>query len=132
MLRWTWRSDKGGIMREKLELKIVAIVAVLLLIGIFAAGFMVLTIEKKSLYSITGVGAEATAKIIAKDVERVMLEGRADLTKTLVDDLKGASGIEKISVFNFQGREAFNKDAPADRCRYDEENSRDEDGPENQ
>ena len=100
-------------MREKLELKIVAIVAVLLLLGIFAAGFMVMTIEKKSLYSITGSGAEATAKIIARDVERVMLEGRADLTKTLVDDLRGASGIEDISVLNFQGRAAFNKDAPA-------------------
>jgi methyl-accepting chemotaxis protein len=29
-----------------------------------------------------------------------------------VDDLKGASGIEDISVLNFQGREAFNKEAP--------------------
>ena len=100
-------------MREKLELKILAIVVVLLLIGISAASFMVLTIEKKSLYSMTEVGAEATAKIIAKDVERIMLEGRADLTKTVLDDLKGASGIEEISVLNFQGREAFKKDAPA-------------------
>ncbi len=100
-------------MRERLELKILAIVGVLLLAGIAAASFMVMTIEKKSLYSITGAGAEAMAKIVAKDVERVMLEGRADLTKTLVDDLKGASGIEKIVVLNFQGREAFNKEAPA-------------------
>jgi methyl-accepting chemotaxis protein len=99
-------------MREKLEVKIVSIVAVLLLIGICAAGFMVMTIEKKSLYNVTGSGAEATAKIVAKDVERVMLEGRADRTKTLLDDLRGASGIENISVFNYQGREAFNKDAP--------------------
>ncbi len=100
-------------MREKLELKILTIVSVLLLVGISAASFMVLTIEKKSLYSITGTGAEAMAKIVAKDVERIMLEGRADRTKTLVDDLKSASGIEKIVVLNFQGREAFNKEAPA-------------------
>ncbi|MBS1114501.1 MAG: methyl-accepting protein RppA [Nitrospirae bacterium] len=100
-------------MREKLELKILALVIILLLIGICAAAFMVLTIEKKSLYSMTEVGAEATAKIIARDVERIMLEGRADLTDTLLDDLKGASGIEGISVLNYQGREAFKKDAPA-------------------
>ena len=98
-------------MREKLELKILAIVVVLLLIGIAAASVMVLTIEKESLYSTTKMGAKATAKIIAKDVERVMLEGRADLTKTVLDDLKGASGIVEISVLNFQGREAFRKDA---------------------
>ncbi|MFZ2196658.1 MAG: methyl-accepting chemotaxis protein, partial [Thermodesulfovibrionales bacterium] len=100
-------------MREKLELKILAIVAVLLLIGISAASFMVLTIEKKSLYNTTRTGAKAAAKIIARDVERVMIEGRADLTKTVVDDLKGASGIEDIAVLNFQGREAFRRDAPA-------------------
>ncbi len=100
-------------MREKLELKILAIVAILLLMGITAASFMVMTIEKKSLYSTTKMGAKAAAKIIAKDVERVMLEGRADLTKTVLDDLKGASGIEDISVLNFQGREAFKEDAPA-------------------
>jgi phosphate/phosphite/phosphonate ABC transporter binding protein len=99
-------------MREKLELKILTMVAILLLIGISAASYMVLTIEKKSLYGKTRMGAKAVANIIARDVERVMLEGRADLTKTVVDDLKGASGIEDISVLNFQGREAFRMDAP--------------------
>ncbi len=100
-------------MREKLELKILSLVVLLLLTGILAAGFMVLTIEKESLYSISGTGSETTANVIAKDVERTMLQGRADLTKTLLDDLKSASGIEEIAVLNFQGREAFNSDAPA-------------------
>jgi methyl-accepting chemotaxis protein len=100
-------------MREKLELKILSLVVALLLAGICAAGFMVLTIEKKSLYSITKAGSEATANIIVKDVERTMLEGRADLTKALVHDLKGIGGVEDISVMNYEGREAFNRDAPA-------------------
>jgi methyl-accepting chemotaxis protein len=51
-------------MREKLELKILALVVILLLIGIFAAGFIVLTVEKKSLYSIAEVGAEATNLVL--------------------------------------------------------------------
>jgi phosphate/phosphite/phosphonate ABC transporter binding protein len=99
-------------MREKLELKILALVVVLLLVGIIAAGFMVLTIEKKSLYSITEASSEATAKVIAKDVERSMLEGRADLAKALMAELKGASGAEEVSVLNYAGRPAFEKDAP--------------------
>ncbi|MDH4231031.1 MAG: phosphate/phosphite/phosphonate ABC transporter substrate-binding protein [Nitrospirota bacterium] len=99
-------------MREKLELKILSLVVLLLLLGIVAAGFMVLTIEKESLYSISEAGSEATANVIAKDVERTMLEGRADLTKTMISDLRGASGIEEIAVLNFEGREAFNSEAP--------------------
>ncbi len=100
-------------MREKLELKILALVVSLLLIGIIAAGFMVLTIEKKSLYSITEASSEATAKVIAKDVERTMLEGRADLAKAMLQELKGASGAEEISLINYAGRAAFEKNAPA-------------------
>ncbi|MDA8434028.1 MAG: hypothetical protein M0Z60_13865, partial [Nitrospiraceae bacterium] len=99
-------------MREKLELKILALVVSLLLIGIIAAGFMVLTIEKKSLYSITEASSEATAKVIAKDVERTMLEGRADLAKAMLQELKGASGAEEISLINYAGRSAFEKNAP--------------------
>lgn len=99
-------------MGERLELKILTLVVSLLLIGIFAAGFMVLTIEKASLYSITEASSEATAKVIAKDVERTMLEGRADITKSLIDDLKGESGIEEIEVLNHEGRPAFSPQAP--------------------
>jgi phosphate/phosphite/phosphonate ABC transporter binding protein len=104
---------KGGFMREKLELKILTLVVSLLLIGIFAAGFMVMTIEKKSLYSITEKGAETTARLIVRDVERIMLEGRADLTESFIRELKAASDIEDISVWNYQGREAFDQDGPA-------------------
>lgn len=100
-------------MREKLELKILFVVVILLLIGIIVAGIMVMTIEKKSLYSLTESSSEVTANIIAKDVERTMLEGRADVTKTLVDELKTVSGLEELLVLNFEGREAFNRDAPA-------------------
>ena len=61
------------------------------------------------MYSITRESSETTAKIIAADVERTMLEGRADLTKIfLVSDMKKASGIEDISVlWSYEGREAF-------------------------
>jgi methyl-accepting chemotaxis protein len=100
-------------MREKLELKILALVLSLLLIGIIAAGLMVLTIEKKSLYSITEASSEATARVIAKDVERTMLEGRADLAKGMLQELKGASGAEEISLINHAGRPAFEQNAPA-------------------
>ncbi len=100
-------------MREKLELKILSLVVALLLIGIISAGFMVMVVEKRSLYNLTETSSELAANIIAKNVERTMLEGRADVTKTVVDEIKAVSGLEDLLVLNFEGREAFNKDAPA-------------------
>ena len=99
-------------MRATLELKILTLVAVLLLIGVATAGFMVMTIEKSSLYGITESSSQATADIIAKDIERTMIEGRSDLTKELLDDLKGTKGVREISVLNYEGRAAFDKNAP--------------------
>ena len=100
-------------MREKLELKILALVVSMLLAGIIIAGVMVLTIEKRSLYSMTETSSESTAKVIAKDVERTMIEGRADLTRGLVEELRDASGAEEISLLNYRGATAFDKAAPA-------------------
>ncbi len=99
-------------MKEKLELKILTLVVTMLVLGIIVAGFMVLTIEKRSLYRLTGSSSETTARVIASDIERVMLEGRADLAKSLLEDLKGASGAEDISVLNYRGASAFEKGAP--------------------
>ena len=42
-----------------------------------------------------------------------MLENRPDLTKKLIDSLRGTSGISDLHVVNSEGREAFEKDAPA-------------------
>ncbi len=100
-------------MKQKLELKILALVVSMLLVGIVVAGGMVLIIEKKSLYNLTEASSEATAQVIAKDVERTMIEGRADLTKVLVEELKGASGAEEIALLNYRGAAAFDKTAPA-------------------
>ncbi len=100
-------------MREKLELKILALVVTLLMIGIVTAGFMVMTIEKSSLYSITEASSESTAKIIAQDIERTMLEGRADIARQFLHDLKGKSGVEEIGVLNYEGRPAFEREKPA-------------------
>jgi len=50
-----------------------------------------------------------------RDVERTMLEGRADLTRQLIEDLKGAGGVEQITLLNFEGRQAFDKTTEVDK-----------------
>jgi len=99
-------------MKEKLELKIIITVLVMLFIGVVVAGTMTMFIEKATLYSITRENSETTAAIIKKDIEMTMMENRPDLTKKLIDSLRGTAGIAELHVLNSAGREAFNKDAP--------------------
>ena len=97
-------------MRERLELKILTLVLILLIIGVVAAGIMVLTIEKNSLYSITTSSLDSTANIIAMDINRIMLEGKADVTKELLAEMKEQKGIEEISIIHYDGHYAFSSD----------------------
>ena len=98
-------------MREKLELKILTLVLVLLLLGVLAAGFMVQAIEKRSLYSITESSLESTADIVAQDIQRSMLAGKADLVKSMVQEVKGLKGIEELSIIHYDGHHAFTSDS---------------------
>ncbi|HYQ48590.1 MAG TPA: hypothetical protein VEP69_05955, partial [Thermodesulfovibrionales bacterium] len=97
-------------MRERLELKILTLVLVLLIIGVVAAGIMVLTIEKNSLYSITTSSLDSTANIIAMDITRIMLAGKADVARALLAEMKGLKGIEEISIIHYDGHYAFSSD----------------------
>jgi len=98
-------------MRERLELKILAVVLVLLVLGILAAGLMVMTIERKSLYSITETSLESTANIVAQDISRTMLEGKSDVTKSMIQELHNVKGIDQLIILHYDGREAFSSNS---------------------
>ncbi len=99
-------------MREKIELKIIITVLIMLLVGVFLAGLMTMLIEKSTLYGITEENSNNMAAIITKNIEKTMIENRPDLTKMFVDSIKGTGGIEDIHVINFEGRKAFHKGSP--------------------
>jgi len=100
-------------MREKLELKIIITVLVMLLIGVALGGLMTMLIERSTLYSISEVNSDTTATIIKKDIEMTMVENRPDLTRKLIDTIRETRGIEEVHVINSEGREAFQKDSPS-------------------
>ena len=94
-------------MRDKLEVKILALVVVLLVVGICAAGAMVYLIEKSSLYSLTETSTAVTADVIVKDIERIMLEGKAELAKSLMESLQGVRNVDEIKLLRYDGNIAF-------------------------
>jgi methyl-accepting chemotaxis protein len=92
---------------ERLETKILGVIVLVLVLGCMFAISVVIYIEKKSLHAVTDRRAAETATVITKSIERTMLEGKADVTRSLVNDLETSKGIEEVYVYNSEGREAF-------------------------
>lgn len=100
-------------MKKSLERKLLAIVATLFVVGVTSAAFMAVAIQKETLYSVAESGGENIANIIFQDIETTMLEGKADITKRIIENIVRIRGVEHVAVFNAEGREAFRKGSPA-------------------
>ena len=100
-------------MNKKLELKVVGLCLVILVAGVAAICLSVINKEKSGINGVSDRRVQDTAKVITQALEITMLEGRAEVTKDLAENLKFASGFEGIEVFNWEGREAFKPKSPS-------------------
>jgi hypothetical protein len=104
-----------NIIRERLELKYMLFVIVLLVVGILWSLILSWRI-RDNLYSTAEENLDVTATIVAIDITRAMHESvdkKAALSKQIVEALKTVKGIEDIKILNAQGKEAFMKNAKA-------------------
>ncbi len=92
---------------ERLDVRILVLSTLLPLAGIVSVSLGVLHLMRQGLVEAARRESESTAEIITRSVQRVMKEGRADITRALVGDLRGQAGIAGIDVLNSAGREAF-------------------------
>ncbi|MCL5023633.1 MAG: phosphate/phosphite/phosphonate ABC transporter substrate-binding protein [Nitrospirae bacterium] len=99
-------------MRKSLEFRVLAVVGGVLLLGAVVGALITAYMQKATLYSVTETANENTAEIILKEIETTMLEGKADVTRSLVRNLKEIRDLEEITVFDPEGREAFQQNAP--------------------
>lgn len=97
--------------KRGIEVKVLGIVSVIIFFGAVAAGIMADRIQKMTLQSISDAVSETSAKIILMNIEATMLEGRADIAKEAMKNIRGIKGIEDVNIYNPEGREAF-KDEP--------------------
>jgi len=98
---------------QRLEVRVLLLSTLLPLFGIVSVSFGVLNLMRQGLLTVARQQSESTAEIITRSVERVMKEGRADITRALVEDLRSHSGVAGVDVLNDAGREAFTKDTAA-------------------
>jgi len=97
-------------MRERLTFKITAVIASILLIGIVVAIVISVIFIKADIFDIAQKYSDASASIVARDIEETMITADPSVTGRIIDGYKGIRGIESISILNSEGKEAFHKE----------------------
>lgn len=98
-------------MRKSLSYKIIFPGLIITVLGIGLGILFVYFYINASIYRISIERISTAAELIKKNIERTMLEGKAEITSRMIEDMKSIKGIEQIEVFNHEGREAFHKGA---------------------
>jgi methyl-accepting chemotaxis protein len=98
-------------MKNKLEFKILSLIFGFIITSILATSAIVLYVVRSDVYAVAAERLMGTAGAITKSIEQTMLSGNAELTRMLVDDMRGISGIE-AEVFSSEGRIAFSPGSP--------------------
>ncbi|MGE5893305.1 MAG: methyl-accepting chemotaxis protein, partial [bacterium] len=92
---------------SRLETKILGVILFVFILGCIISIFVVVYLQKTALYEISSIRVSETAEIIARNLERSMVEGKAEVTRAMVNDYRTSKGIEEVNVYNHEGREAF-------------------------
>jgi len=100
------------IFREKLEIKVLALIVGLMLIGAMIIGTTVIMLQRGGLSRTSLRNAATLAQVVSRSLETTMVHGRADITSDMAQRLHAVEGVQAINVYNKDGRAAFVKNAP--------------------
>jgi class 3 adenylate cyclase/HAMP domain-containing protein len=97
-----------GVLRERLRVKVIVLIVAILVVGIGVALAVSLRYEARTLVARHREAARLLAGSIATAIETGMLEGRPDITRQLVRELKAElTDVRRIDVYRRNGVEAF-------------------------
>lgn len=97
--------------KRKLGIKILFLMVVILGIGTVFLVTMTFYRERAAFLKQNEEKAELLSSSILQGIENIMMEGKADLAKTFVFDLKTIKGVEALQILGRDGKEAFDKSA---------------------
>ncbi len=97
--------------KRSLGYKIIIPGILITVLGIVIGSAIIYFYMSTNIYRVSFERVGTTAELIKKNIERTMLEGKAEITARIIDDMKSVKGIEHIEVFNHEGRVAFHKGA---------------------
>lgn len=103
--------------RSRLATKITVLIVVVLIIGLGASTVWTIQREAELVIEQSKVSARRLAASIVASIEAAMLQERPDVTRTLLEELKGASPVEGLAIYRRNGVEAFTDLATVEEVR---------------
>ncbi|MEE9256784.1 MAG: hypothetical protein V3V56_06420, partial [bacterium] len=94
-------------LRNSLQAKILILVIVLLGLGFGLSAVITIESERRLLMDQMTERAMLLASTIHKSIRSNMLEGRPDIARSLIKELKRLEGVKALQVFRLDGSEAF-------------------------
>jgi class 3 adenylate cyclase/HAMP domain-containing protein len=102
---------------SRLATKITVLIVVVLIIGFGASTVWTIQREAELLVEQNKVAARRLTASIVASIEGAMLQERPDVTRTVIQELKGATPVEGLSIYRRNGVEAFTDLATLDEVK---------------
>jgi len=93
--------------RSRLAIKIGLLIVAVLIIGFGASTIVTIQRESAALVEQNKVAARRLTATLVASIEGAMLQGRPDVTRTMLQELKASSPVEGFTVYRRNGVEAF-------------------------
>ena len=103
--------------QSRLALKITLLIVVVLIIGFGTSTIWTIQREAALLVEQNKLAARDLTKSIVASIEGAMLQERPDVTRTVIQELKGASPVQALVIYRRNGVEAFTDLATLDEVK---------------
>jgi class 3 adenylate cyclase len=96
------------VFRQRLQVKVISLIAVILILGFGISVFLNIQRESNALIAQNRETSRLLASVVTGSIENGMLEGRPDIIRMLIQDLKAKlKDVRQLDVFRRNGVEAF-------------------------
>ena len=104
-------------LRSRLAIKITLLIVVVLIAGFGASTIWTIQRESELLVEQSKMAARRLTAAIVASIEGAMLQERPDVTRSVVQELKGSSPVEGLVIYRRNGVEAFSDLATLDEAQ---------------
>ena len=94
-------------LRSRLTAKITLVIVAVLILGFGASTIWSIRLQSAQLIEQSKVAARRQTLTIVASIEGAMLQERPDVTRTVLQELRGASPVEGLTIFRTNGTEAL-------------------------
>ena len=94
-------------LRSRLTTKITLVIIAVLMIGFGIATIWSIRVQSATLLEQSKLAAKRQTETIVASIEGAMLQERPDVTRSVLQELKGSSPVEGLTIYRANGTEAF-------------------------